>query len=341
MLRQALYFVGPGQVAIREEPLPEPGPGQVLVQTLVSAISPGTELLVYNNLFPSDIPIDASIPSLAGTFRYPLKYGYAAVGRVVDTGPAVSPEWQGRLVFAFHPHESHFVAAAEDLLPVPTGLSPETATFLPNMETAVTLALDGAPLLGEQVVIFGQGIIGLLLTSLLAQMPLATLITLDLYPRRRLASINLGAKASLDPAGPEAMARLRALLPANRHYAGADLSYEVSGHPAALDQAITITGFHGRIVIGSWYGRKTAPLHLGGVFHRSRLRLISSQVSTISPPLSGRWSKPRLLEEVWHLLQKLTLAPLITHTIPFHQAATAYTLLAQNPGEAIQLILTY
>jgi len=341
MLRQALYFIGPGQVAIREEPLPEPGPGEVLVQTLVSAISPGTELLIYHNLFPSEIPVDATIPALAGTFHYPLKYGYAAVGRVVAAGSQVPADWQDRLVFAFHPHESHFVAAPEELLPVPAGLSPEMAAFLPNMETAVTLALDGAPLLGEQVVVFGQGIIGLLLTAILAQMPLAALLTVDLYPRRRLASESLGATVSLDPGAPEVLTKLRALLPAHHHYPGADLAYEVSGQPAALDQAIAVTGFHGRVVIGSWYGRKTAPLHLGGVFHRSRLRLISSQVSTIAPALSGRWSKPRLLDQAWHFLQNLTLAPLITHTIPFYQAATAYALLAHDPGETLQVLLIY
>lgn len=341
MLRQALYFIGPGQVEIREEPLPEPGPVEVLVQTLVSAISPGTELLLYQNLFPLEIPVDATIPALTGTFHYPLKYGYAAVGRVVATGAQVPGDWQDRLVFAFHPHESHFVAAPEELLPVPAGLSPETAAFLPNMETAVTLALDGAPLLGEQVVVFGQGIIGLLLSAILAQMPLAALLTLDLYPRRRLASESLGATASLDPGAQEVLTRLRAFLPAHRHYPGADLAYEVSGQPAALDQAIAITGFHGRIVIGSWYGRKTAPLHLGGIFHRSRLRLISSQVSTISPPLSGRWSKPRVLAQAWHLLQHLPLSPLITHTIPFHRAPAAYELLAHHPGETLQVLLTY
>ncbi|MGQ9920155.1 MAG: zinc-dependent alcohol dehydrogenase [Desulfobacca sp.] len=341
MLRQALYFVGPGQVAIREEPRPQPGPEEVLVQTLVSAISSGTELLVYHNLFPPEIPVDATIPALARTFQYPLKYGYAAVGRVVATGAQVPGDWQDRLVFAFHPHESHFVAAPAELLPVPAGLPPELAAFLPNMETAVTLALDGAPLLGEQVVVIGQGIIGLLLTAVLAQMPLAALLTLDLHPRRRLASESLGATASLDPSQPEAITQLQALFPASRHYPGADLTYEVSGQPAALDQAIAITGFHGRIVIGSWYGRKTAPLHLGGIFHRSRQCLSSSQVSTISPPLSGRWSKPRVLAQAWHLLQHLPLTPLITHTIPFHQAPAAYELLAHHPGETLQVLLTY
>jgi len=340
-LRQALYFDGPGQVVVREEPLPEPGPGQVLVETVASAVSPGTELLLYNNLFPTEVPVDATIPALAGTFRYPMKYGYAAVGRVAALGSGVPGHWQDLLVFAFHPHESHFVADVEELSPVPQGLTPELATLIPNMETAVTLVHDGAPLLGEQVVVFGQGIIGLLLTALLARLPLATLLTLDPHPRRRLASETVGATASLDPTHPDVIARLRALLPHGRHYPGADLVYEVSGQPPALDQAIAIAGFHGRIVIGSWYGRKTAPLHLGGVFHRSRVRLLSSQVSTISPALTGRWSRARRWEEAWRLLQELRPASLITHTLPLSQAPAAYDLLNRHADAAIQVIFTY
>ncbi len=341
MLRQALYFLGPAQVEVRNEPLPEPGPGQVLVKTLVSAISPGTEMLVYRNQFPAEVSVDATIASLAGAFHYPLKYGYAAVGRVMASGSQVPGGWTDRLVFAFHPHESHFLATPEELLPVPEGVTPEVASLLPNMETAANFILDGAPLLGEQVVVFGQGIVGLLLTTLLAKMPLAGLLTLDLFPRRRLASERLGAHASLDPAASQILTKLRSMLPDRWFYAGADLTYEVSGHPAALDQAIAITGYHGRVVIGSWYGRKKAELNLGGAFHRSRIRLLSSQVSSINPELTGRWSKPRLLGLAWRMLQEIQPEPLITHTFKLAEAPDAYELLDKNPGEAIQVLLTY
>ena len=326
---------------MREEPVPEPGPEQVLVKTLVSAISPGTEMLIYRDQFPHEVPVDATIPSLAGTFHYPLKYGYAIVGQVVASGTQVPAGWKDRLIFAFHPHESHFLATPEELLPIPEGISPEVATMLPNMETAANFMLDGAPLLGEQVIVFGQGIVGLLLTALLAKMPLASLVTLDLFPRRRLASENLGAHASLNPAAPQTLTKLRTMMPDSRFYAGADLTYEVSGQPSALDQAIAVTGYHGRVVIGSWYGRKKAELNLGGVFHRSRIRLLSSQVSSIAPELTGRWPKPRLLQLAWRMLQEIQPTLLITHSFKFSEAPAAYELLAKNPGEAIQVLLTY
>jgi 2-desacetyl-2-hydroxyethyl bacteriochlorophyllide A dehydrogenase len=338
---QALYFLAPRQVALKDAAVPDPAFGQVLVKTLISAISSGTELLIYRGLAPPDLARDETIAALAGDFSFPLKYGYAAVGRVVARGPGVAPEWEGRVVFAFHPHEGLFLATPDELLPLPPQISPEDAVFFPNMETAVTFLLDGQPLVGEQVAVFGQGTVGLLLTSLLARWPLAALVTLDLYPKRRLASETLGAHVSLDPAAPGAADRLLAALQGPRPYPGADLAYEVSGNPAALDQAIAATGFSGRVVIGSWYGRKTAELCLGGRFHRSRMLLISSQVSSLTPALTGRWNRSRRHQTTWQMLKEIQPAQLITHRFPLARADEAYALLDRNPADVIQVILTY
>ena len=336
MKRLALYFTAPYRVSVQEECLSPPSADQVLVQTLVSAISPGTELLFYRGQVPTDLPVDATIAALAGETGFPLKYGYAAVGRVVAVGTRVAPEWQDRLVFSFHPHESHFLASLAELMPVPPQMLPEAAALLPNMETAVNFLMDGQPLLGEQVVVFGQGVVGLLTTALLARLPLVSLVTLDRYAFRRETSLRLGAHASLDPAEPQALTRLHAML-----QQGADLTYELSGNPTALDQAIAATGFSGRVVIGSWYGQKRADINLGGRFHRSRIRLISSQVSTLAPEWSGRWSKARRLQVAWWMLEQVRPARLITHRFPLAQAAQAYAMLDQHPEEAIQVILTY
>jgi NADPH:quinone reductase-like Zn-dependent oxidoreductase len=341
MERQALYFTAPQQVALRREPLPSPAFGQMLVQTIISAISPGTELLIYRGLAPTDLAKDETIAALAGDFSFPLKYGYAVVGQVLELGRGVAPDWQDRLVFAFHPHESHFLATPDELLRLPADLTPEAAVFFPHMETAVTFLLDGQPLMGEQVAIFGQGIVGLLLTALLSRWPLSSLVTLDLYPRRRLLSEDLGAHASLDPAAPDAPARLAALLQGSGPYPGADLCYEISGNPAALDQAIAATGFSGRVVIGSWYGLKRSDLNLGGRFHRSRVRLIGSQVSSIAPELTGRWNKNRRYHATWQMLEQVQPARFITHRFPIAQAAQAYDLIDRRPEDVIQVILAY
>ena len=135
--RLSLYFTDPRQVMVQEEELPKMGDHQVLVETLLSAISPGTESLIYRGEFPGSISKDENIVSLPGGFSYPMKYGYSAVGRVLDTGKDVDPEWKDRLVMAFNPHESHFLADPERLMPFPEDIRPEDGVFLPNMETAV------------------------------------------------------------------------------------------------------------------------------------------------------------------------------------------------------------
>lgn len=328
--RRTLYFTAPCQVAVRERPLPAPADDQVLVETLVSAISPGTEMLFYRGQVPPDLSIDATISALAGQVVYPLQYGYACVGRVVVVGPAVAAEWQDRLVFAFHPHESHFLAQVDELLPVPPGLSPEQAALLPNMESAVNFVMDGQPVIGEKVLVCGQGIVGLLTTYLLAQFPLQSLISVDLLALRRQLGQQLGATQTLTPA------ELLACLPLD-----ADLVYELSGNPAALDQAIAACGFDGRVIIGSWYGQKRADLHLGGRFHRSRIRLISSQVSTLAPCWQGRWDKARRLATAWHLLARLEVGPLITQQFSINEAEKAYRLIDQQPAEVVQVLLRY
>jgi threonine dehydrogenase-like Zn-dependent dehydrogenase len=209
------------------------------------------------------------------------------------------------------------------------------------METAVNLLMDGQPAIGERVVVFGQGVVGLLTTALLAQFPLSRLITLDSYPSRRERSLALGAHASLDPGAPDIQERLHQLLEAEEVCDGADIAFELSGNPQALDQAIAVTGFDGRVVIGSWYGKKEVKLNLGGRFHRRRIRLISSQVSTIDPQWSGRWDKKRRWQVALRMIEKTNPASLITHRFPINQAAGAYKLLDRSPAEAVQVILTY
>jgi 2-desacetyl-2-hydroxyethyl bacteriochlorophyllide A dehydrogenase len=336
MKSHTLFFTSPHQVEIREGQLPDLPADQVLVQTTCSAISPGTEMLVYRGEFPLDLPIDENFQDMAKVFSYPLAFGYAAAGQVIKVGKEVDRSWLEKRVFAFQPHGSHFMVSPELLYQIPGSMSLESACFLPNMETAVNLVQDAAPRLGEQALVFGQGIVGLLTTALLREFPLAGLITIDFHARRREASQQLGTSACLNPYDPDFHERIRRALPT-----GADLTFELSGAPEALNDAIQLTGFAGRVVIGSWYGQKRAALDLGGVFHRSRIRLLSSQVSTIAPELSGRWDKARRLEQAWRALERIKPEKWITHRFDLQQAAQAYKILDKNPQDAIQILITY
>ncbi len=335
MQAQTLFFTEPGQVEIRQTPLPPLTQGQVLVETICSAISPGTEMLVYQGQFPKGLA-DAH-DALSSALEYPLAYGYATVGRVIKISKEMRHRWLDRLVFAFKPHTSHFVATPDELLPLPDGMSPETACFLPSMETAVNLVQDGAPLLGERALVLGQGIIGLLTASLLSEFPLEKLAVVDRYEQRREALSIDRSNVQLSTFNPDA--------PNFREQAktqdGYDLTFELSGSPSALNDAIALTGFGGRVVIGSWYGEKQATLDLGGEYHRSRIKLISSQVSTIAPELSGRWDKGRRFQVAWDALERIRPEKWITHRFPLDEAAQAYHLLDENPDKTIQIILQY
>lgn len=332
MLRTSVVFTAPHHVETISEALPAAKPGDLLVQTEISAISSGTEMLFYRGLAPEGIAVDAALGSLGQEPpRYPLRYGYACVGRVVDVRAPGDRAWLHRRVFAFHPHTSHFWAAGDQLLPVPDSLSSVRAAFLPNMETAVNLVMDGQPILNERVAVVGQGVVGLLTVAVLSLFPLHSLAAVDPLPQRRSLALALGADEAL---GLLDVQQLESWQPA-------DLTYELSGNPAALNTALALTGFAGRVVIGSWYGQKQAPIDLGGVFHRSRIRLLASQVSTIDPRWSGRWDKERRFASAWQLLQQLPLEQLASHRIAVEDAASAYQLIDHQPQDTVQVILTY
>lgn len=336
MNRRSLYFVGPRQVEVRDERVPLPEPGEVVVRSLVSAISAGTEMLFYRHQLRDGMPLDTTIPSLAGPLGYPFKYGYATVGRVVDRGAGVPRELEDRLVFAFHPHESHFSSPIGQLVPVPEDLTAEDAVMLPSTETAVSLAMDGAPLLGEDILVIGQGVVGLLTTAVLARMPTGSLTALERYPLRRKLSKEMGCDVCLDVASCEELVRS---CPFGER--GADLTFELSGNPDALDTALRLTGFEGRVVLGSWYGNKAVHAHFGEAFHRRRLRIIGSQVSSISPSLSARWDKERRLRLSWEMVRRTRPSRLVTHRFDVDEAAQAYDLIDQGSEDAVQVLLSY
>ncbi|MBI5841351.1 MAG: zinc-binding alcohol dehydrogenase [Chloroflexi bacterium] len=327
---KTLLFAAPNKTEIRESDLPALKEDEVLVETIVSAISAGTEMLVYRGQFSQAVDLHDSISS---DLSYPLAYGYACVGVVRETGIQIDKSLLGKLVFAFQPHTSHFITHPSSFILLPEGISPETACFLPSMETAVNLVQDAAPILGERVLVLGQGVVGLLAAALLKEFPLEILVSADHFELRRKAS---PADVSLDSSSVGFHSQARSLLKT-----GADLTLELSGNPAALDTAIELTAFSGRIVIGSWYGEKKAQIDLGGAFHRSRIKLISSQVSTISPELSGRWDKSRRFDVVWNALNRIQPEKWITHRIPIDEAGKAYALLDKNPQETIQFIFDY
>jgi 2-desacetyl-2-hydroxyethyl bacteriochlorophyllide A dehydrogenase len=336
----AVFHLARHSVAAQEIELPELKPGELLVKALCSAISPGTESLIFRGGMPEGWAMDETLASLSGEFRYPFKFGYALVGEVVETGSGEDQEWLGRRVFAFHPHQDYVVIDQRECRRLPDGMPVERALFLANLETALSLVQDAAPLAGERAMVFGQGVVGLLTTALLSQFPLSELITADPVPLRRERSREVGSALAIDPSKGRELAVLEECLFHGGNN-GLDLAVEVSGQVEALNQAIALIGFDGRIVIGSWYGRNAGAVDLGGHFHRRRIRLSASQVSTLSPQLAGRWTKDRRLRLAFDWLDRLQPERLITHRFPLADCQQAFELAGDKLAGALQVVFEY
>ena len=344
---EPLVFTRAGRVEVQTEVLPAPGPGRVLVASHVSAISAGTERLAFRGELPPDLAVDDTLESMrAATFAYPFRFGYATVGHVVACGERVPATDLGRRVFAFHPHASLCDVARDDAIPIPDGVDDERAALLASMETAVNLVLDGAPLLGERVLLLGQGVVGLLTTFLLGRFPLEACIAVEGRARRAALARALGATEVVHPnelAADGDVSRVEGRPHARFAGArGADLIYELTGDPAVLNDAIALAGYEARIVLGSWYGGRRAAIDLGGAFHRRRLRLLSSQVSHLGGALGPRWDRARRFEAAWRALAALPpAAALVSHRFPFAEAQSAYELLSTPGADVAQVLLTH
>jgi len=328
----SVWFPRAREVELREETLRAPGAGEVRVHAIASGLSQGTEMLVFRGQVPTELALD--LPTLAGSYGFPIKYGYASVGRVAAVGAGVKELAPGDQVFVHHPHQNEYVVSASAAVKLPPRLPAELGVFLANCETALNVVLDAHPRLGEEVVVIGQGVVGLLVTQLLQQAG-ASIIAVEPIALRRELAMRSGADEAVVPEA--ALARVAA----RTNGRGADVVIEASGNASALQLAIDAAAFQAAVIVCSWYGTKPVSLDLGSRFHRARLRLVSSQVSQIDPALAPRWDRRRRLDTAVQLLSELVLGPLITHRIPFARAAEAYQLVDQRSEETVQVILTY
>jgi len=342
LLSKQLWFTSPGNVEIKEQDITGPNDNDVLVESIYSAISTGTELLIYRGQFPTDIALDAAIDDLKSQpGSFPMRYGYASVGTVVETGSNIDPSVIGKTVFAFTPHASHFTIPFDQIMVLPEDIDPVDAVFLANMETAVNLVHDGNPLLGETVVVIGLGIVGLLTTHILSQFPLAELVVIEKIKSRQKLISNLDNCKFYSPTSDDTIETIKQIQSSTSKELGADLVFELTGNPDALNLAVDLCGYNSQIVIGSWYGNKPSEINLGGKFHRNRIEIISSQVSTIAPELTGRWDKSRRLEFACKMIREISPNKFISKSIDFEQAQQAYTLLDKSPEDYAQILLKY
>jgi 2-desacetyl-2-hydroxyethyl bacteriochlorophyllide A dehydrogenase len=328
MSARAIVFVAPRVIRVRSVELDEPRDGQVVVRTTMSGVSGGTEMLAYRGEIDPDTSLDDTLPALTGTFRYPFSYGYSAVG-TVERSNADVPE--GTEVFAFHPHQDRFVVDADAVIPI-ADLQARIATLFPLAETGLQVALDADVRFGDLVVVIGLGAVGIFAGAVLARAG-AEVLGIDPNPFRRDVAKRFGI--SPHPPGDARSAVLDAAPP------GASVVVESSGDPTALPQALDLLRHEGTAIVASWYGRKETRLALGTTFHRRRLTIRSSQVSTIPARLAATWDVPRRRRTALGLLRELPVESLATHEFRFERAADAYAAIDRGDEDLIHAALTY
>ncbi len=310
---RALWYTAAGVAELRAESIAAPAESEALVRTTWSALSRGTERLVFNGRVPPSEYARMRAPFQAGDFPFPVKYGYCAVG-AVEAGPA---DLLGKSVFCLHPHQDWFVAPVDRLTPLPDGLPARRATLAANMETALNAIWDSGAGPGDRIVVVGAGVVGLLVAAIAAGIPGVDATVIDIDPARAAVASALGVAFAAPVDAPRE----------------ADVVFHASASAAGLALALGAGGREATIVEMSWHGADDTAVPLGGAFHSRRLRLISSQVGEIAPSRRPRWSYARRLAKALELLRDDRFDALITGEIPFDDLPDALPAFFR-PGAA-------
>lgn len=340
---RAVWFTAPGQVELREENVGTPAADEILVQAITSLVSAGTEMHVYHGRAGSPEAVD--LPTTAGVYPFPLKFAYQIVGKVIDAGER-SGFTVGDRVFAMHPHQElflmstgpgesgHLMNGAGLAFPVPAAIDSERATFVNLFNVAYNALLDTPVRVGDVVVVSGLGVIGTFVAHL-SRKTAGRLVLVDPIAERRERADWIGADAVVAPdEATDAIARLS-------DGRGSDIWFEASGAPAALQSAIDNTGNEGTITVVSFYGNSTVPLQLGRDFHLRRQRIVSSFVGAVGSGLQPRWDANRRFAVSMERLADFDIDRLVSHRIPFENAADAYKMIDENPKESLAVLLDY
>lgn len=324
-MSRALWYAKAGAVELRAEQVPKPGPDEAQVRTLYSGISRGTERLIFSGQVGASEYERMRAPLQTGSFPFPVKYGYCAVG-TVDIGPSAL---QGKAVFCLHPHQEVFNAPISMLVPVPDGVPAKRATLAANAETALNALWDAGAGPGDRIVIVGAGIVGLMVTAIAARLPGAEVTVVDIDASRTKLVERFGAKFQAAGSGQQAAD-------------DADIVVHTSVTPAGLNTAISLAGLEGTIVELSWYGDKPVTIDLGGPFHSKRLKLISSQVGQVSPGHRPRWSYRRRMETALRLLAEIpALDALVIDEISFADTPTLFPQLFAPDAGGLAPVVRY
>ncbi|HEY3918497.1 MAG TPA: zinc-binding alcohol dehydrogenase [Stellaceae bacterium] len=318
---RAFWLAAPGRGEIRTVSLPAPRDDEVVVRARVSAISRGTESVVFAGRVPASEYQTMRCPFQEGDFPAPVKYGYASVG-IITEGPAAL---RGRRVFCLYPHQDVYVVPADAVLPVPGEVPDARAALAANMETALNALWDAGPRLGDRIAIIGAGVVGCCIAALAAKLPGTRVELIDIDPRRAAVAAALGCRFALPAEASGAC----------------DLVFHASASDAGLATALRLAGFEAKVIELSWYGDRPVTAPLGAAFHQRRLQLVSSQVGAVAGARRARRSRRERLA----LALALLTDPVYDHLVTGH--GTLDTLpqrmarLATAPDGALAELVRY
>jgi threonine dehydrogenase-like Zn-dependent dehydrogenase len=318
---RALWLAEPGKGEIRPAEVPAPARDEVLVRTLHSGISRGTETLVFRGGVPESQWAEMRAPFQEGDFPAPVKYGYLNVG-VVEQGP---PELLGKTVFSLYPHQTRFVVPANAVTPVPAGVPAARAVLAGTVETAVNALWDAAPLIGDRIAVVGGGMVGCSVAAVLAGFPGAKVQLVDADPSRAAVAEKLGVGFAIpaDATGD------------------CDVVVHASATSAGLTRSLELLAAEATVIELSWYGDKQVSVPLGEFFHSRRLVVKSSQVGGIAPARRGRRTYADRLALSLELLADPRFDALITGQSDFDELPDVLPRLADGSLPAMCHVVNY
>ena len=317
----AFWLREPGSGEIRRVLLPEPAPGDVVVHTLRTGISRGTETLVYRGGVPAGQYAAMRAPFQEGDFPGPVKYGYLNVG-VVEHGPQ---ELTGRTVFCLYPHQTAYVVPARAVVVVPDDVPPERAVLAGAVETAVNALWDAGPLLGDRVTVVGAGMVGCCVARLLARFPGVEVTLVDIDPTRERVATELDVGFALPDHAAD----------------GRDLVVHASATSDGLQRSLELLAPEGEVIDLSWYGDAEVRLSLGGSFHSGRLAIRASQVGLVAPARRAHRTPADRLTLALELLRDPAFDALITGSSRFEELPDVMSRLTAGTLPALCQSITY
>ncbi len=316
---QALWYAAPGRAEIREEALGPLAQGAVRVRALSSALSRGTEALIFSGRVPESEFGRMRAPFMGGDFPFPVKYGYASVGRV-ETGP---PDLVGRAVFTLYPHQTLYDVPVQAAVALPDGVPPARGVLGANMETALNAVWDVEPGQFRTIAVVGAGVLGALAGYLFSRLTDADVTLVDIDPARAAVAAALSLKFALPDAAP----------------GDRDLVVHTSASAAGLKTALQLAGDEATVLELSWYGAGDVAVPLGGAFHSRRLKLISSQVGKVAPSHRATWTHRQRLAAALEFLADDRLDVLLAPPVRFADLpAQLPNILAPGSGVLCQRI---